>query len=162
MTDQYNNVPFTQDEIATIEQAKAFIKRKNTLGAITSNSFYYYAAQPILENNIATKSEKLLYHSVVGRVAFHSMNKLNISIDSCLVYLLSLRLNAVIEYVLNNLGFSDHGLIIATIICFVLLVIHSIFTSIQRKMILEKLGDGDIFEDTEEDILARTLNKKKN
>lgn len=150
---------YTADEIDTIIEVENFLTRRASLAGSAFNSIYYYAGQPILDNPISTRAEKMLYHSVIGRTALFSLTEMNTSLRSCLIYLLSMRLNALVEYILNELQITTHGLITSTILCFLILVIHSIFTSVQTKMISQKIENMDIFEDTIEDKISRRMRK---
>lgn len=142
---------WTREDEALLVEIEKYLERRNSLSVKTMNSAYYFVTQPLVENPISRSIENNVFHSVIGRTAIYSMTEFNGSVRSTLVYLFSLRLNALIEYLLDTNGLNTNGLITATIFCFTLLIIHSIITSVQQKMVMEKIGSNDIFEETMED-----------
>lgn len=143
----------SQEEILIIEDIKEFLKEEDTPSVKTYNRVFDTFGHAAVENPIATKFNHGLFHTVIGRTVIFSMLQFNTDLRGAFVYLFGLRMNALIEYALDILeNTTSHDIIVVTCICFVILVVLSIWTSIQNKALMERMGDNtNIIRDTHED-----------
>lgn len=151
----------TQEDLEFIDNAETFINRKYSTTGRILNSAYYHISQPLIENKISKTFKSIIFHTIAGRASLLGYKKLNDNLGNSYNYLLSLRLNALIDYIIIDLDHGLNGLIISTSICFALVFIHAIFSAVVEKMIGDlSNGNLELFETTAEDRFMKRLKNK--
>ena len=156
------NLELSNEEKEFLDDVEKFITRRYSKVGKTLNNVYYNIAQPVIENPIAKYVQYLVFHTTLGRVALIAHDSLTINFVQTSNYLFGLRLNAIINYILDNVGLNSENLIISTTIVFVLTVAVSIYSGVSKKLIVDQTdGNLEVFEETYEDMVASQKDSKK-
>ena len=136
----------------SILELEDFIHKNNALSAQVLTEIYAYFGQPVMENDLMTKAQEALFHSIPGRGVLFSMNQFNTNLNMAMTWLMANTISEVLKYFIQISGAGTGGIVIQFAVVFALFIFVSVYTSVQRKMIIDRLGgDENIFETTDAD-----------
>ncbi len=142
----------TKDEEDLILQVEKYLADRQTRGVQVSERIFDNFASGALENPISNKIYEGVYHTPLGRAFVTSLHEFNVRLSSTFSYLFAMRLNDMMNYMLTVIGKSTNNVLLTSVFTFIVLVVHSIWTSMESKGFAERMGTADIIEDTYEDI----------
>lgn len=117
---------------------------------------------PVIDNEVATMFDKMMFHTTSGRTAVIGMMELVNALKGALTYIVGTQINAIISYILDQTGRDAKSLSIAAAISFVLLIVLSIYNSFTSRYMISKLGGTDeIYEDTDDDLYVKKFKNRK-
>lgn len=160
-----NNLKASQEDIKT--ELQEILKYIDLIKKDDKQNRYKNAAvdgmiSPVMDSEVATTLDKMIFHTTSGRTAVIGMMELGNSLKGALSYLVATRINTIINYILEQTETTAESLSIAAAVCFLLLIVLSIYNSFTNRYMISKLGGSDeIYEDTDDDLYVQQYKKSK-
>jgi hypothetical protein len=148
------------EEIADLEEIQKYVEQEKTSKRIFQKHMYESVSAPLLENGVSRMAGKAMFHSVLGRTALFAMITFNQTALNSFSYFFAMRLNALVEFMFTLITATISDMVLVTSLAFAILIMFSIFVSVQEKAIIERMGgSASILEETEEDEAYKKAHK---
>lgn len=143
---------WTEDDLMLLDIAEDYIAKTESFPNKMYQAFYKGVGQPLSENRIYKKVERLAFHTTAGRTSLFIMKRIDANFETTLNYLLAYRLNRSIDETIELYSPTISAYLSTTLFVFLLDIGVGVVNALFNELVFEKAGDlNQLYEETEEE-----------